>query len=102
MEPIEGKGDHVLIRLHVRPRASRNAVIPAPDGGISVALTAVPKDGEANAALLAFLAKVLGVAKSRLTLVAGHKAREKTVRVDGMALNVVREGLGLSQAGGRP
>lgn len=95
MEPIEAKGDHVVIRLRVRPRSSRNAVAQAPDGSVSVALTAVPKDGEANAALLAFLAKTLGVAKSRLTLVTGRTARDKTVRVDGMTEDAVREGLGL-------
>ncbi|HNR31721.1 MAG TPA: DUF167 domain-containing protein [Candidatus Hydrogenedentes bacterium] len=89
MEPIEAKGDYVLVRVRVRPRAARNEVTRGPDGGLYVALTAAPKEGEANAALLAFLAKRLDVAKSRITLTAGAKARSKTVRIDGIAIEEI-------------
>jgi hypothetical protein len=41
-------------------------------------------DGAANAALLRFLANVLHVPRSQLTIVSGKSSRRKVVVVDGM------------------
>ena len=53
----------VVFSVRVAPRASRSAVLGVHEGALKVALTAPPVDGAANAALVAFLAKALGVAK---------------------------------------
>lgn len=69
------------IAVRVTPRASRNAVLL--DGeAIRVTVTTVPEDGKANAAVVKLLAKALGVAKSRLTLVRGATGRDKLFRLD--------------------
>jgi len=44
---------------------------------------AVPDRGKANAAVVALLARHLGVPKSAIALLAGETARLKTVRVAG-------------------
>jgi uncharacterized protein YggU (UPF0235/DUF167 family) len=49
-----------------------------------VRVAARPERGRANDALLDFLAEVLGVSRSRLTLVAGASSRDKVVQVDGL------------------
>lgn len=46
---------------------------------------AVPEEGAANAALVALLAKVLGVKKSGIEIIAGHTARLKTIRIESSA-----------------
>ena len=69
------------IAVRVTPRAARNAVTL--DGEtIRVTVTVVPEDGKANAAVIKLLAKALGVAKSRLVLLRGASARDKTFRID--------------------
>ena len=69
------------IAVRVTPRAARNAVTL--DGEtIRVTVTVVPEDGKANAAVVKLLAKALGVAKSRLTLVRGATGRDKLFRLD--------------------
>ncbi len=69
------------IAVRVTPRASRNAVTV--DGAaIRVAVTVVPEDGKANAAVVKALAKAMGIAKSRLVLVRGARARDKVFRID--------------------
>ncbi len=68
----------------VQPRASRTRVVGEHDGMLKIQLAAPPVDGEANAALLEFLAKQLGVPKRQVTLVAGDAARRKRVRVEGL------------------
>ncbi|MFV0386733.1 DUF167 domain-containing protein [Paracoccus sp. (in: a-proteobacteria)] len=67
--------------IRVTPRARRNA-ISVDETGIRAHVTAVPEDGKANAAVIKLLAKSLGVAKSRLTLVRGATSRDKVFRLD--------------------
>ena len=50
---------------------------------LRVRVKAVPDKGKANAAVIAVLAKALGVPKSAVTLVSGDTARLKTVEIEG-------------------
>ncbi len=69
------------IAVRVTPKASRNAVV-VEAGVIRVYVTVVPEGGKATAAVVKLLAKSLGVAKSRLTLLRGETARDKVFRLD--------------------
>lgn len=80
-----------LIRVRVKPRASKNQIeAVTPDGLLSVRLTAPPVEGAANAALVELIAKTLRVPKSAVSVVAGEKSKTKTVSVDGMGAEEVR------------
>ncbi len=92
---LRADGSDVLLRVRVQPRASREAVVGEVEGRLRVALTAPPVEGAANEALRRFLAGRLGVARGRVTLEAGEKSREKTVRIAGLSEKAVREALGL-------
>lgn len=70
------------IAVRVSPRASRNAVSVDEAGRISVRVTAPPENGKANAVVQKLLAKSVGIAKSRLTLIRGTASRDKVFRVD--------------------
>lgn len=75
----------VVVPVRAAPRSKRDAVIGVHEGALKVALTAPPVDGEANAALLAFLAKALGVPKKSVTLLRGDTSRTKLVAVEGLS-----------------
>ena len=79
---VEERNGRVRVRVRVQPKASRNAVVFEPDGRIRVALTAPPIDGEANKALIVYIARLLGMPRSAVALVAGEKSREKTLEVN--------------------
>lgn len=67
--------------LRVTPGARANTVIR--DGGrLGATTTAPPEDGKANAAVTDLLARALGIAASRLTLVSGATSRDKSFRID--------------------
>ncbi|MDG2341021.1 MAG: DUF167 domain-containing protein [Paracoccaceae bacterium] len=68
------------ISVRVTPKASRNAV-KVEDGVIKIYVTTVPEGGKATVAVQKLLAKELGIAKTRLSLVRGASSREKTFRV---------------------
>ncbi len=82
------EGGAILLDLRLTPKAARDSL----DGraclsdGREVALArvrAVPDKGAANKALIALLAKALGVAKSDISLVSGATARLKRLRITG-------------------
>lgn len=74
--------------LHVRvtPRASRNRIQIQPDDAIRIWVTASPTDGQANGAACELVADVLGLAKGRVQVKAGHKGRDKVLSIDGLDL----------------
>lgn len=77
----DGKRGSALA-LRVTPRASRNQIAGMlNDGTVKVQIAADPENDATNAELLAFLAEVLGVPKTRLEIVAGENGRDKLVSV---------------------
>ena len=73
------KGARIAVR--VTPKASRTALIEA-EAGLRAYVTVVPENGKANKAVIKLLAQALGVAKSRVVLVAGATSRDKVFRID--------------------
>ena len=76
----------IQFAVRVSPRASRQAVegvAVEADGAklLQIAVSAPPEDGKANEAVLAVLARSIGIARSRLSLVSGLSARRKVVRL---------------------
>jgi len=80
------------VRIHVRltPRAARDQIAGWQDDTLRVRVTAAPVDGKANDALVRLLAAALGVPKSRIGIVSGATARDKTVAIDGLSHDDVR------------
>ena len=79
---MESQDEAVLFEVRVAPRASRAACLGAHAGALKIALTAPPVDGAANAALIAFLSKALGVPKRSVGIVRGERAKNKRLRID--------------------
>lgn len=68
------------IAVRVTPGA-RVESLAIEDGKLLARVRAKPKDGEANVAVLALLAKSLGVATSKLRLLRGATGRNKLVQL---------------------
>ena len=73
-----------VLEVLAQPRASRSRVVGEHDGRLKIQLAAPPVDGEANAALLAFLADRLGLKRADVVLLAGETGRRKRVKVAGL------------------
>jgi len=72
-----------------------------PDGRLRVSVTAPAVDNAANKALVALVAKELGVAKRDVDLVKGGKSRDKALLVKGLDLADVKRVLGTDEGSGR-
>ncbi len=87
---IRPEADGLRLRVRLTPKASRDALgrLERLGDGNEVMLAhvrALPADGEANAALEAMVAKAVGVAKTKVEVVAGRTSRVKTLRIRGDA-----------------
>lgn len=81
------------LQLKVIPRSSRRAAEFLADGSLKIWLTAAAIDGEANRALVEYLAKMLKVARGKIEIVKGDRSRAKLVKIWGLSEDVVRERL---------
>ena len=75
-------GATFAVRIH--PRAKNNAITGEVDGALKVSLTAPPVGGKANEACIEFLAKLLKVPRSSITIASGQSSRKKVIRVEGL------------------
>ena len=75
----------VIVDIQVIPNASRTQAEGEHDGALRVRLHALPVDGKANLALIAWLADTLQIAKRDVTVVRGHTSKRKQLRVSAAA-----------------
>jgi uncharacterized protein len=72
----------VILDLHVQPGASRSEFAGKHGNRIKVRVAARAADGEANQALIEFLAGHYGVPKRNVRITSGLKSRQKRVVID--------------------
>jgi uncharacterized protein (TIGR00251 family) len=83
------------LSVRLQPRARRDEVVGERGGAVVIRVTAPPVDGKANDALCRLIAKAAGVPPSRVSVVRGHTARDKVVRVEGVDAAELRAALAL-------
>jgi hypothetical protein len=84
------------ISVRVTPRASANVVTGYREGVLHVRLTAPPVEGAANEACCAFVAAILGVSKSQVSVSGGAHNRNKVLAIRGLSLEQVEQRLASS------
>jgi uncharacterized protein len=70
-----------LIAVHAQPGAKKSAVAGLHGEALKIRIAAPPVEGKANEALVAFVAKALGVPRRAVSLVRGDSSREKLLLV---------------------
>jgi uncharacterized protein (TIGR00251 family) len=90
---IRDTPDGATFQVKVQPRAKKNAIVGEVGEALKLALTAAPIEGRANQACVAFLAELLNVSRSSVTIAAGQSSRNKVIRVAGLAAAQVQERL---------
>jgi uncharacterized protein len=83
----------VTFSVRVQPRAKRNSLVGELGDALKIALTAPPLDGKANEACIEFLADLLELPRSSISIIAGHTSRNKIVRVTGLSSFALRQRL---------
>lgn len=93
MSWLRAEAQGVTLTLHIQPGAKKTEVAGEHGEALKIRLHAPPVEGQANALLIAFLARRLGVPKTAVTLISGATSRAKRVRVAGLDVVQVRQKL---------
>ncbi len=84
-------GKSVLVKLHIQPRSSKEAVSGDWNGeAVKINLNAPPVDGKANAALIKFLAGILKTPRGMISIVRGESSHNKTVCIQNMSADAIK------------
>jgi uncharacterized protein (TIGR00251 family) len=94
MIPIRDTPAGATFAIKVHPRAKKNSITGEVGDALKVALTAPPIDGRANDGCIQFLANLLDVPRSSVTIASGETGRRKVIRVAGLSADEVRGRIG--------
>ncbi|KIO47780.1 DUF167 domain-containing protein [Nitrosomonas sp. HPC101] len=72
----------VTLQIKVKPRSRASSLVQASDGSWVAQLKAPPVDGQANAELIALVAKHFQCRKSAVFIKSGTSGRTKLVKVE--------------------
>ena len=87
--PIRYADGIVIMTLRVQPSASRSELAGRHgEHALRLRLAAPAVDGKANKACIRYLAKILGVPPSAVTIIRGETSRDKLLRAEGVAEQV--------------
>lgn len=86
----------ITLKLHIQPGAKQTAVTGLHGDALKIRLAAAPIDGQANAALIAFVADHLGLPKSAVCLRSGQTSRRKVLEVIGAPADAAQRLLPIS------
>ena len=84
MIPIGETADGVVFNIRVIPRASRCELAGVQGDALKLRITAPPVEGAANKECVRFLSDMLGVKKSQIKIIAGHRSKNKRVSISGI------------------
>ena len=71
-------------KIRVVPNAPKNVCVGEYGDAVKIKISAQAMDGKANAELIKFLSKKLGVGRGAVEIVCGETSRDKLVQVDGV------------------
>lgn len=84
------KSGNIELRIHAKPGAKNNNITGISPNAIGVQIAAPPVDGEANTELAKYMAKVLKLRKSDVSVDRGLKSREKTLLIKDDSIDIER------------
>jgi len=85
----------ITLAVKVTPRSSRNHIAGVRGGALKIQLQAPPVAGEANKALIAFLASILNIPRKDLKIIKGLHQQQKIVEINGVSKNKLLERIAL-------
>jgi uncharacterized protein YggU (UPF0235/DUF167 family) len=91
---IERAGEDAVLRVRVIPRSGTTRLAGIRANALLIRLAAAPVAGEANAALVTFVARLLSIPRRCVTLAAGERSRDKRLRLTGLDAATVADRLG--------
>ncbi len=85
------KKEETRLTVIVQPNAGRNQIKDYREGILYLKIAAPPTEGKANRELVGYLGEILGIAKSRISVEKGLRAKKKLISIGGMSPGQISE-----------
>ncbi len=82
---VSQKGVSIVLSCRVQPNSSKQGIGEIKNNALIIRLNSPAVEGKANDALIRFLSKRLGIAKSRISIIQGERNRNKLVSIEGVS-----------------
>lgn len=73
-----------FVVIKVTPNASKNEIVGWNEDQLRLRIRGVPEKGQVNNELIAYLAKLLGVSKTKIQIISGSTSRLKRLKIEGI------------------
>lgn len=80
--------DGVIFKIKVQPGAAKNEIVEIQGDALKIKVNAPPVKGKANKTLVGFLAEKLGVKKSVVEIISGHRGKVKKIKIVGEGVKI--------------
>ena len=81
----------VVLEIRAVPGAKRCKIGGLHDERLKITVNRPASEGAANQALLEFLSEVLGLTRSKITIISGETHREKRVLIEGITFDAAHK-----------
>lgn len=99
---LEQRDNELLLHIKVVPNSSRTQLAGVLGNALKIKVAQPPEDGRANKAVIQFLAEMLCLSQSQITLVTGQNRPQKILRLSGITPAVAEQLLTAARAAGKP
>ncbi|KAJ9583201.1 hypothetical protein L9F63_022448 [Diploptera punctata] len=82
------KQGYVMVKINAKPGAKRNAITDVGNEAVGVQIGAPPVEGEANTELVKYIATVLNLRKSDVSLDKGSRSKQKVITISNKSITV--------------
>lgn len=81
---LRAKENLTQLFVYTQPGASKNEVsgLFGTPARLKIKIKALPQDGEANAEVITYISKLLGISKSKVEFIRGEMSRQKDLLID--------------------
>lgn len=87
---IVQKSSFVEFDIIAKPKSGADAILGVHDGALRVSVKAAPEKGKANASIIKFLSKSLGIPQNSVSIISGATSRRKRVKITDVTVNQIR------------
>ncbi len=76
---ISRKNQQLIVKVKVLTRSNNNSLVGIKNNELIIKIKALPEKGKANAEVITFFAKLLGISKTQAEISAGKRSQHKTI-----------------------
>ncbi|XP_051175988.1 UPF0235 protein C15orf40 homolog [Leptopilina boulardi] len=87
------KDGTISIKIKAKPGAKHNGITDISEEGVGVSISAPPVEGSANTELVKYMASILNLKKSDVSLDKGCRSRQKKILISGSNIENIMEKL---------